>query len=344
MKRISSIVGYLTTLVGCGFIAWLEFGIVSESYVAMIPGADSGYTRPIIVITSPATNVVSQPMIQIIGYYPREIETITYDITNVAGINKNQNDWQLKGYVTGQFFDKAKFDRMTQESFKNRYKPWQPGSKTEHPESALTTNFFQIYDINLAKGKNRIAIHVRDESGRQYSTKRFYTLDYSIDKTPPVIKLIWPQDKTKIGGSEFTLQAQVDDNNASIKTTIKNSAGTTYNTDAIVERSGLVWVKDLPIEPGINTVTIIATDAAGNSSTNIFSVSKSAVTVTMQPLENNQLNKSRVNVRGTVSDSNCLVKVNGIQATVHEDGTWDAKDVPVSPTGTANFEINVFEK
>jgi hypothetical protein len=308
----------------------------------MIPGADSGYTRQIIVITSPATNMISQPMIQIIGYYPREIEAITYDITNIAGINKNQNDWQLKGYVADRFFDKTRWDRMTQENFKNRNKPWKPGLETERPESAFTTNFFQIYDVNLAPGKNRIAIHVRDENGRQHSTKRFYTLDYASDKTPPVLMLIWPTNNTEIAGDNFTLNARVDDNNATLKTTIKDAMGKIHEGYAIVERNGLVWVKNLPIGPGLNKVTIVATDAAGNSSTNLFSVKKSSVSVAMQPLEGDQLNKPLVNVHGTVSDATCKVEVNGIAATVHTNGSWEARAVPVSPTGTANFKISVY--
>jgi hypothetical protein len=342
MKCVGNIACFLIILVGFGFIAWLQFEIVAESYITMIAGADLGFTRPRIVITSPTSDVVSQPMIQIVGYYPREIQKITFDITNATGANKTQLNSIQEGYVTDRFFDKVKWNRMTQELSSNRFKPWKPGLVTEQPESAFTTNFFQIYDVNLAKGKNRIAIHVRDVSGRQYSTKRFYTLDFSSDKIPPVIKLIWPQDKSKISGKEFELNAQVDDNNATIKTTIKDSNGKIHTATAIVERNGIVWVKGLPVSPGINEVAIVATDAAGNSSTNNFSVSKASVTVTMQPLENSQLNKPLVNVKGTVSDARCIVEVNDVKATVHPDGTWDAKDVPVSPTGTASFNINIF--
>ena len=359
MKHIRNIVGFLIILIGFGFITWLQFEIISESYVTMIAGADLGYTRPRIVITSPTNDIVSQPMIQIIGYYPKEIRTITFDVTNTDGINRSQGNGIFQGYVTGQFFDKAKqklimehmmqassnrLQQLKQSLSNNRSKPLKADVNDEQFESVFTTNFFQIYDVNLAKGKNRIAIHVRDANGKQYSTKRFYTLDFSSDKIPPVIKLIWPQDKSKIGGNEFELSAQVDDNNATIKTTIKDSNGKIHTAAAIVERNGMVWVKGLPISPGINEVTIVATDAAGNSSTNNFSVSKASVTVTMQPLENSQLNKPLVNVKGTVSDASCIVEVNDVKATVHPDGTWDAKDVPVSPTGTANFKINVFSK
>jgi hypothetical protein len=345
MKHVINIAGYLLVLAGCSFAAWSAYVILSESYVTVGAGGTSGFApRPRIVITSPATDVVSQPMIQVIGFFPTEIKTITYDIANAAGTNKSQTDRQYNAMVTSQFFDRAKADRMRQEMFKNRNKPWNPGSKMEQPESVFTTNFFQLYDINLVKGKNCITIHVRDKSGRQYSTRRFYTLDYTSKKTPPVLTLIWPTNNTEVMGDDFTLNAQVDDNNATIKTAIKDAQGRVQEGYAIVERSGLVWVNNLPVNPGSNEVTVVATDAAGNSSTNRFNVGRSSVTVTMQPLEPNQLNKPLVNVHGTISDATCGVKVNGVEATVHTNGTWEAQKVRVSPTGTATFNVSIFHK
>jgi uncharacterized Zn-binding protein involved in type VI secretion len=348
MKHVINITGYLLILAGCSLTAWLTYVILSESYVTVRAGVTSGFAlRPRIVITSPVTDVVSQPMIQVIGYFPTEIETITYDITNASGINKSQNNWQNNGYVTSRFLDQAKVDRMTQESFKNRSKPWKPGSRIkrfEPIESAFTTNFFQLYDINLAKGKNRVTIHVRDESGKQYSTRRFYTLDYTSDKTPPVLTLIWPTNNCEVVGDDFELQAKVDDDNATIKTTIKDTQGRIHEGYAIVERNGLVWVKNLPVTPGSNEVTVVATDAAGNPSTNRFNVGRSSVTVNMQPLENDQLNKPLVKVHGTISDASCGVKVNGVEATVHTNGTWEAQKVRVSTSGTAIFNISIVRK
>ena len=253
MKHVINIAGYLLVLAGCSFTAWLAYGILSESYVTVGAGVNSGFApRPRIVITSPSTDVVSQPMIQVVGFFPNQIETITYDLANAAGTNKCQTDRQDNAMVTSQFLDQAKVDRMRQEMFKNRNKPWKPGSQMWQPESAFTTNFFQLYDINLAKGRNRITIHVRDKTGKQYSTKRVYTLDYASDKTPPVLTLIWPTNNCEVAGDNFELQARVDDNNAAIKTTIKDAEGEIHEGYAIVERNGLVWVKNLPVHPGSN--------------------------------------------------------------------------------------------
>lgn len=345
MKHVINIAGYLLVLTGCSFTAWSTYVILAESYVTVAAGGISGFApRPRIVITSPVTDVVSQPMIQVIGFFPTEIETVTYDLVNAAGTNKCQTDRQYNAMVTSQFLDRAKVERMSLEMLKNRNKPWKPGSPMWKPESAFTTNFIQLYDINLAKGKNYITIHVRDTNGKQHSTKRCYILDFTGDKTPPVVTLIWPTNNCEIAGDDFELQARVDDDNAGIKATIKDAQGQIHGGYAIVERNGTVWVKNLPVFPGSNEVTVVATDAAGNSSTNRFNVGRSSVTVAMQPLTSGQLNKSLVNVHGTVSDATCGVKVNDIEATVHSDGTWEAQQVRVSPTGTATFNISIVRK
>lgn len=283
-------------------------------------------------------------MIQIIGHFPKEIAAIFYDITNAARTNTGPTDWERKGYVTGQYFDQAKFDRMTGRNLKNRSDARQSRPRFGLDDSAFTTNFFQFYDVNLAKGKNRIVVHIMDKSGKQYSTRRYFTLDFSSDKAPPEMTLIWPTNNSGIAGDSFKLNAKVDDNNATITMTIKNVYGVHRMGNASVGRDGSVWSTAIPISPGSNTVTLVATDAAGNSSTNIFNVSRATVSVTMSSLEPSQLNKPLVDVHGTVSDATCGVVVNGITATVHANGTWDAQGIPVSPTGSAKFNISVFKK
>jgi hypothetical protein len=345
MRHVINIACYLLVLAGCSLTAWLIYSIITTSYSTTWTQADQvRVARPKITITSPTAEVVFQPMIQILGFFPNEIDTITYDITNAAGINVGQTDWQRKGYVTGQYFDQAKFDRMTGRALNNRFNSGRPRPRFGLDDSAFTTNFFQLYDINLTKGKNSIVIHIRDKRGRQYSTKRVYTLDFSSDKTPPMMTLIWPTNHSGIAGDSFVLNARVDDNNATIRMTIKNANGINHGGDAIVGRDGSVWSREIPISPGSNTVTLVATDAAGNSSTNVFHVRRASVSVTMNRLEPSQLNKPLVNAHGTVSDAACGVIVNGISATVHADGTWDAQAVPVSPTGSAEFKISVFQK
>jgi hypothetical protein len=359
VNRLGSALVYAVVFFGGGIVAWLMYQMVSESHVELMAGAEAGYARPLIVVTSPTNEIVSQPMIQIIGYYPTEIKAITFDVFNADGLNRSQVNGINQGYVTSRFFDKKKqqanLDRVRQtgsnrieqsrQSLTNKSaKPVQPDFMSGLYESVFTTNFFQIYDVNLAKGKNKVIIHIREESGREHSFKRFYTLDLASDKTPPEIKIEWPKDGTPIGGDAFTLQAIVDDNNAKIKVWVKNSKGTAQMDNAIVERSGVVWVKNIPIARGTNRIMVVATDAAGNSSTNILNVTRASVTVTMLPLEKSQLNKPHVNVKGTVSDSGGSVYVNGVRAMKDRNGTWEADGAPVLTAGPTNIEVKVLKQ
>ena len=340
MKRVVSLIGYLLVFTGCSLEAWLIYSILSQSYEAnYMETVRFHLSRFKIVITAPATDIVSKPFIQVKGCFPEEIETVTYEITNAV---TKAGQGQGQGYVTGQFFDQAKADRMRREALRNRFTLGKP-NPLESLGSAYSTNYFQLYDIFLAKGKNCITIHVKARNGKSYTTTRLYTLDYSQSKKPPVLTMIWPKDGEKIAGDNFTLSAQVNDETAAIRATIKNDRRPEYCTSALVTRDGSVWVNDLPLDRGTNEVTLIATDAAGNTSTNRLHVIRSAVSVTMQPLAADQMNKPFVTVKGTVSDTNCRVEINGIAATVQKDGTWEAHRVHVSPTGTAVFNVSLFD-
>src|SRR5262249_39804101 len=58
-------------------------------------------TNPLtLTVTNPFTNVVSQPMIQLQGYGSKPLASLTYDISNAAGIFTNRT-----GYINGQFYD-----------------------------------------------------------------------------------------------------------------------------------------------------------------------------------------------------------------------------------------------
>jgi len=142
------------------------------------------------------------------------------------------------------------------------------------------------------------------------------------------------------GGGNFTVQAQVDDATATIMASMN---GGTSTFQGVVERSGTVWFNNLPLADGTNTLSITATDAAGNASTTNITLIKAVVSVTIDPLPDNQLNQSFVSVTGTISDPSYDVWVNGVEAYYVDDaGDWEADGVPVSPTGTAVFDVEIY--
>ncbi len=267
---------------------------------------------PILTITNPANGIVSRPIIPLQGYANESLNSLTYDVSNAAGVWTNQT-----GYVTGHFCDTNLL--------------------------AITTNYFQCYNVALtSNGINLITLHAADLAGNTTSTNFSFTFDASADANPPELMLVWPQNGTYISGSNFTLQAQVSDPMATVTASIVDASGNTNTIQGLVEQCGLAWVQNLPLGKGTNTLTVIATDAVGNTSVTNLTLFQSGVIVTMNPLAGSQLNQSSVSVSGTVSDSSYTITVNGVAAAVNPDGTWEADNVPVRSSGTAIFDVEVY--
>lgn len=68
---------------------------------------------------------------------------------------------------------------------------------------------------------------------------------------------------------------------------------------------------------------------------------RSSVTVTLNPLSADQLNKTSLDIGGTVSDTNVQFTVNNATATINSDGTWTASGVPVNIAGTAVLDAEI---
>jgi hypothetical protein len=264
---------------------------------------------PTLAVTNPTDGAVCVPTIQLQGYANETLGSLTFDVSNAAGIFTNQT-----GCLTGQFYD----TNLIQ----------------------FTTNYFQCYDVALTNGVNQITLHATDLAGNTTISNFSYTLSYDGVTNPPALTLIWPQNDALVSGSSFTIQAQVGDATAGIMATITDTNGDTNIVPALVERNGAVWVENLPLNGGTNTVTLTATNAAGLVNTTNFNVVQSGVSLSINPISDDQLNQSSVSVTGTVGDESENITVNGVAAYyVDDSGDWEADDVPVNPAGTASFTV-----
>jgi alpha-tubulin suppressor-like RCC1 family protein len=266
---------------------------------------------PLLTITNPAAGIVSKSVIQLQGYANESLNRLTYDVSNAAGIWTNRT-----GYTTEQFYDT---NLLT-----------------------FTTNYFQCYNVAVVNGLNVIALHATDLAGNSTTTNFSFTFDASTDTNPPALTVLWPPNGTYISGSNFVLQAQVDDPMTTIAASIVDANGDTNAVQGSVEQSGLAWIQNVPIASGTNILTVTATDLAGNTSVTNLTLFQSPVTVTVNPLAADQQNQLSVTVTGTVSDPSYTLTVNGVTATVNPDGTWGADNVPVSSSGTAVFDVEVY--
>jgi hypothetical protein len=260
---------------------------------------------PLLTLTNPATSSVSQSPIQLQGYASHPLDSLMFDVSNAAGVFTNQT-----GFLTGQFYDPNQL--------------------------AYTTNYFECSGVILNSGTNLITLHATDWAGN--ATNLSFTLDYSVNTNPPALSLIWPQDGTLISGSNFTLQAQVNDPTVTITAAVNGST-----TPGLVEQNGLVWVQNLLVNAGTNAVTLTASNAFGGVTVANFNVVENDIGLVINPLTSGWLNQSAVYVNGYIGDPiDDSVWVNGVQATVNDDGSWDAYAVPVNPTGTATLQVQVY--
>lgn len=259
---------------------------------------------PLIVITNPMVSMLSQPMIQLQGYSPEPLANLYYDAPNAAGSLTNE-----QGYVTKQWFDTNLF--------------------------ALTTNWFECVDIVLTNGENVITLRASDQAGNVTTNVYTYVLDYSGDTNPPALVVYWPQGGAQISGDSFTFRGWLDDPTASVAAEIVDANDVTNAATGLLERDGLLWVDDLPLGAGTNTLTLTMTDAAGNLSVTNLSVIKSAVILTLDDLSNVDMNQPRINVSGTINVSDHKIWVNGVEVTNLTGGSWYVEGVPVNEGGTA---------
>jgi len=140
-------------------------------------------------------------------------------------------------------------------------------------------------------------------------------------------------------GGSFTLRGMVDDPCASVSATITDTNGDVTTIAGEVERSGVLWVENLPLAEGTNWLTLWVTNSAGLTNATSFSVVKSDMTLMVTNISGD-LWQPPVNVSGFVSDTTAAIYVNGLQGTNYGDGTWEVDDVPVSASGVASFDVN----
>jgi hypothetical protein len=254
---------------------------------------------PVLAVTNPTSGSVSVPMIQLQGLVNESLSKLTFDVSNAVGVVTNQT-----GYWNAAFFDTNVLQ--------------------------FTTNTFQCYDIKLTNGVNEITLHATDWAGNTVTTNFSYTLSYAGVTNAPALSILWPPDNTPVGGSNVTIQAQVSDATATVAATVNGNM-----VQGLIERSGLVWLQNVPLNSGTNTVIITAQNAAGKVSTNTLNVVESSVSLSIDPISSDQLNQTNVTVTGSVSDPAADVWVNGMEVGWYDDYDWYADSVPVSPSGTA---------
>ena len=257
-------------------------------------------TPPDLQIKEPSSTVVSDPLLHLKATSSDDLLRVTYQLKNsrgilakqVAAINKRVPD-----QVTGRV--------------------------------ALT--FFECRGVELAPGRNDITFELEDVAGNVSEATVVYTLDPSVDTTPPEIIVHWPTASDQVFGRTCRIRGRTSERSVHVEA--RRSDGTVF--PGIAELDGHFWIYDVPLTVGWNLVTVSATDAAGNQSTQDLRIERHPVEIQIDPPTEKEKATRRPTITGTVSDPEYIVWVNGTKAEMH--GTrWVARSVLLnSETGTA---------
>jgi hypothetical protein len=252
------------------------------------------FTPPALVITGPTNGTVSVPLIQLTGYSPEALGSISYDLSNVSGTMTNQ-----QVLVEGQDYGTNNYE--------------------------FTTNHFQAYDVPLTNGLNVITLHAMDLAGNMTTIST--NIICTGNTNPPAVALLWPQDGMSVSGSNITIQGQVDDVTATVSVSTVDAGGNTNSFNGLTGRDGVFWVENVPLNAGTNTLAITLSNAAGSTTTNI-SLVQAGAGLTVNPVA-----AGDTMVYGTIGVSNYTIWVNGVQATNNGDSTWSAQITPLCVGG-----------
>ncbi|MDH4099778.1 MAG: hypothetical protein OEV28_04320, partial [Nitrospirota bacterium] len=169
-------------------------------------------------------------------------------------------------------------------------------------EGAFTTT------VTLAEGSNTINLAATDAAGNVGTA----SVDVVLDTTPPLITVLSPSDGAIVATDAVTINGAVDDASALV---------TVNGVSAPSSGSGFS-ASDVALVEGTNTISIVAVDPAGNSSSTILSVTyvKPDITpptvIILSPAIGSVVNAASVTVTGTVDDPTAVVSVNGADVPV----------------------------
>ncbi len=178
--------------------------------------------------------------------------------------------------------------------------------------------------VTLSQGPNVIVATASDAAGNQATVSENVILDI----TPPTITLTSPASGAVTNQPQLTVAGTANDDFGIASVTVDGQPATL---------TGNQFSTPVALSPGANTVTVTATDLAGNMQTVTAGVTQYSVPVVAitAPADLSYVNATTVTVSGTVTvtgSGSPAVSVNGVAATV-AGSTFTAAGVPLIEGG-----------
>jgi uncharacterized protein YfaP (DUF2135 family) len=185
-----------------------------------------------------------------------------------------------------------------------------PGSKVLIGKEQKDFSGEWTYVLSLKEGKNKLTVEAIDTVGNKVILGRTIVRD----TVPPVLAVFSPSDK-KV----------VTDMNIMVEGSVEPGANLTIN-GKYTPTVGGVFSAQAQIVEGENTITLVATDLAGNTKTEIRDVTlDTIVNLVLNPdtqnLNGKQVSKNNLTVQGK-TDVGAQVFINGEPVKVRADGSF----------------------
>ncbi len=137
---------------------------------------------------------------------------------------------------------------------------------------------FAVTSGSLTDGQHTITVDAADHDGNAAAQA---SVSFKTDTVPPVLNVTAPADGLKTNSTKVTVGGVTNDVTSSPVTLKVNGSAVTVNADGS-------WSTQVDLAEGENTITVVATDAAGKSSTVVRTVTLDTaapvfVSVTLTP-------------------------------------------------------------
>ncbi|MGD1045724.1 MAG: Ig-like domain-containing protein [Bacteroidota bacterium] len=177
------------------------------------------------------------------------------------------------------------------------------------------------YQLQIVEGMNTITIVAADAASNQTKITRLVRRDTQ----SPIVNLTSPIDSLITNLQSITVGGTVTDSTA-VTVTVKIGSETPSQLQVGTDGT---FSYDVPIVEGMNTITIVATDAAGNQTTVVRHVIMHTilpVLIVTVPVDSVITNITQITVRGTVSSQfPVTLTVNGAPVSVGLDSTFSTQ-------------------
>ena len=198
--------------------------------------------------------------------------------------------------------------------------------------------------VSLSSGDNTIYVRSQDGAGN-YSTIASVNVTYNPpDTTPPTLSITSPLNGATVTSASLPISGTATDNgngNSGISSVTVN--GIAASSDTASGANTANWNTTIALNSGANTVTVIATDGAGNTTQQQISITYNPPDTTpptltiASPVNNATVTSASLSVNGTATDNGngnngvSSVTVNSIAA--NNDTT--------NGSGTANWSTTI---